>query len=105
MNVELLVTPDCPNEGATATLVRRALDDVGLTRTPIRTQVVSTKEEAEQLCFLGSPTVRIDGEDPFLDARSPTALACRVYWVDGVRSAVPDLRRLRQALKRHADAP
>ena len=48
--------------------------------------------------------VRIDGEDPFLDARSPTALACRVYWVDGVRSAVPDLRRLRQALKRYADA-
>lgn len=29
MDVELLIVPDCPNEGAAAVLVRRALDDVG----------------------------------------------------------------------------
>lgn len=104
VDVELLVVPECPNEGAAATLVRRALDDVGLRRLPIRTRVVSTDEEAEQLLFVGSPTVRIDGEDPFPTAGMPVGLACRVYLSEGVRSGLPDLRQLRQALKRRADA-
>lgn len=104
MNVELLVVPECPNEGAAAALVRRALDDIGLARVPIRTRVVPTDEEAERLVFVGSPTVRIDGEDPFSDADLPVGLACRVYLTDGVRSGVPDVRKLRQALKQHADS-
>jgi hypothetical protein len=103
VDVELLVIAECPNEGATAVLVRRALDDVGLAAVPIRTRVVSTQEEAERLRFIGSPTVRIDGDDPFSNGDSPARLACRVYVSDGVRSGVPDLRTLRQALKRHAD--
>lgn len=105
MDVELLVIPDCPNEGAAAELLRRALDDVGLSRVPVRTRVVESEPEAERLGFIGSPTVRIDGEDPFAESARPVGLACRVYLTDGVRSGVPDLRRLRQALKRHADVP
>jgi hypothetical protein len=105
VDVELLVIPECPNEGAAAELLRRALDDVGLTQVPFRTHVVESERDAERLSFVGSPTVRIDGEDPFAESRRPVGLACRVYVTDGVRRGVPDLRRLRQALKRHADVP
>ena len=102
MDVELLVTPDCPHEGATAVVLRRALDDVGLMRIPIRTRVVSTSEEADRLRFTGSPTVLIDGDDPFLKKDARVTLGCRVYPSGGLMSPVPDIRTLRQALKRHA---
>ena len=104
VDVEVLVTPDCPCEGAAVLLVRRALNDVGLSRVPIRTRLVNTDGEAQQLRFVGSPTVRINGQDPFADRRLPVSLSCRVYVTDRGRADVPDLRQLRQALKRHAAA-
>jgi hypothetical protein len=105
VDVELLLVPDCPNESAAVELLHRALADVGFARVPIRTHVVATEGEAEQLGLVGSPTVRIDGVDLFAEAGRPVGLACRLYVTDGVRSGVPDLRRLRQALEHHANLP
>ena len=102
MDVEVLVVADCPNEGAAVALVRRALDDIGLTRVPIRTRVVASDRDATELGFVGSPTVRIDGTDPFESRGMTAGLACRVYVEHGVRSGLPDLTKLRQVLKRHA---
>jgi hypothetical protein len=103
MDVEVLVVPDCPYEGRAVTLVRRALDDVGLRRVPIRTHVVASERDAEEWGFVGSPTIRTDGTDPFDSRGRATGLACRVYVEHSVRSGLPDIRKLRQALKRHAD--
>ena len=103
MDVEVLVVADCPNEGGAVTLVRRALDDIGLERVPIRTRVVVSEQDAAELGFVGSPTIRIDGTDPFENRGQATGLACRVYVEHGIRSGLPDLGRLRQALKRQAE--
>lgn len=103
MDVEVLVVADCPNEGGAVTLVRRALDDVGLKRVPIRTRVVFSEQDADELGFVGSPTIRIDGIDPFESRGMATGLACRVYVEHGLRSGLPDLGKLRQALKRQAE--
>jgi hypothetical protein len=103
VDVEVLVVAGCPNEGGAVKLVRQVLDDVGLKRVPIRTRVVASEQDAEELGFVGSPTVRIDGTDPFESRDLATGLACGVYVQHGVRSGLPDLGRLRQALKRHAD--
>jgi uncharacterized protein YlaN (UPF0358 family) len=99
VNVDLLVIPDCPNADRAEALLRTALDDVGLGRIPIRVAVIETQEQAVSRDFLGSPTIRIDGRDPFAQPELPSALACRVY--PGA-SGLPDLRDLRQALKRGA---
>lgn len=98
----MLLVPECPNEGAAAELLRRALDDVGLVQVPIQTRVVTTWHDAERLSFVGSPPVRIDGEDPFSSVGRPAGLSCRVYRSEGACSDLPDLRELRRALKRHA---
>lgn len=103
MDVEVLVVADCQNEGSAVTLVRRALDDVGLRRVPIRTRVVSSEQAAEKLGFVGSPTIRINGADPFESRGIAAGLACRIYVENGVRSGLPDLGKLRQALKSHAE--
>ena len=104
MDVELLVVPDCPNEAPAAALLRTALDDVGLARIPFTTNVIDTQAQAEGRGFIGSPTILIDGDDPFAEPGQPAAVACRIYRNATGPAGVPDLRLLRQALKRTAAA-
>ena len=40
---------------------------------------VDTQERAEALSFRGSPTVLIDGVDPWDDPNAPAGLSCRIY--------------------------
>ncbi|WP_238447174.1 hypothetical protein [Micromonospora sp. 4G55] len=105
MKVELLVVEDCPNEGLAAAVVRRALDEVGLSTVRIAVRVVTSEADAEQLGFVGSPSVLIDGRDPFAEAHHRPALACRLYRDDTGVSGVPPIRRLRQALRQAAEPP
>ncbi len=40
---------------------------------------VSDPDETERLRIRGSPTVMVDGADPFAEPLLPVGLACRVY--------------------------
>jgi hypothetical protein len=40
---------------------------------------VGTPEDAERLRFVGSPTILIDGRDPFGGTGEGFGLSCRVY--------------------------
>ncbi|MGQ0837303.1 hypothetical protein [Actinokineospora sp.] len=95
LRIELLVVPDCPHETPAALLLRRALDDEGLAATGFATVVVTSDEQAVELGFPGSPTIRIDGVDPF-EACLPPGLTCRVYRTP---AGLPDLPALRAALR------
>lgn len=99
MNVELLVVPDCPHQHAAMVLMRSALDDVGLADINFGVTVIDTQEAADRRGFIGSPTIVINGADPFAEPGRPTAMACRVYPGTG---GVPEPRSLREALKRGA---
>lgn len=105
MDVQLLVVEDCTHEGAAAALLRRALDDVGLTVIPFETQVVSDVEQAAALLFVGSPTFLINGLDPFGEPGGAPALACRLYQTGEGLTGLPGLEPLRQALKQAAHVP
>ena len=102
MDIELLVVPDCPNEAAAAELITIAVADTGV-RAIITRTIITSQDEAERRGFTGSPTILLNGSDPFAHPGAPAALACRLYAsADGLRG-VPGLRDLRQALK-HAAA-
>lgn len=101
VEIELLVVPDCPNEAAASELITTAVKDTGVSATVTRT-VISSQVQAEQRGFVGSPTILVDGFDPFTGSDAPAALTCRLYSTsDGVQGA-PPLQDLRQALKRAA---
>ena len=60
---------------------------------------VTTQEEAEELGFPGSPTIRVDGRDvDAVGADGRAMLACRIYQVDGRPSPVPSRAQLEAAL-------
>jgi len=79
VEVELLLVPDCPNAQPAEELLTSALRAAGLGSTPIRVSVIESQHAAEHRGFVGSPTILINGCDPFAEPGRPPALACRVY--------------------------
>jgi hypothetical protein len=73
MNVTLLYFDDCPNwlvaDGHLRTLGAQHPEMV------IERRIVNTVEEAEATQFRGSPSIMVDGVDPFADLDTP--VACR----------------------------
>ena len=55
-------------------LLERALQELGL-KAQINTHLIRSKEEAQQIQFLGSPTVKINGEDLEPGAKGSVHLA------------------------------
>ncbi|MEK2479279.1 hypothetical protein [Streptomyces noursei] len=99
MEIEVLVVPDCPNEKSAAEGLRRALDDIGLGDTAFTTRVITDQAEAEQSGFTGSPTILVDGRDPFAEPGRVAGLTCRAYRTPEGLAGVPGLDELRQALR------
>jgi hypothetical protein len=62
-------------------------------------QQIETPEAAEQHGFRGSPTVLIDGVDPFADPEAPVGLSYRVYATETSFAGSPSLDQLRTALR------
>lgn len=59
---------------------------------------VESPEAAEELSFRGSPTVLIDGSDPFARGGEPVGLACRIYQTPDGPAGSPTIEQLREAL-------
>jgi hypothetical protein len=77
MRLEILHVPDCP--GAEALKARLA---PLLHRQPnieVSWQVVTTESQARARGMAGSPTLLIDGADPFARPGQAVSLACRLY--------------------------
>ena len=99
MDIELLVVQDCPNEAAAADLITTAVADTRVQATVTRT-IIASQDQAHQRGFVGSPTILLNGSDPFAGPDAPAALSCRLYPTPDGPRGVPALRELRQALKR-----
>lgn len=80
MRVELLVVPACPNEALAFQRLRQALDEAGHSDTPIAVVALDEDTVGSAPAFAGSPTILIDGADPFAELATPgPGLSCRLY--------------------------
>lgn len=61
-------------------------------------QVMATEEEAERTRFHGSPSIQVNGSDPFADSGAPYGLSCRVYQTPEGSAGSPALEQIREAL-------
>ena len=99
MKVELLHIDECPNWEETGARLRTALDAVGKSDVEIDYLLLTTPEEAALHPFAGSPTILIDGQDPFPSGGPISALACRVYRTGTGLAGSPTAEQLAQALR------
>jgi hypothetical protein len=78
MEVVLQFFDGCPGWRVAHERLRSAMSAAGV-EAPIRHVEISTIEAAERAGFVGSPTILIDGRDPFPDGGASPGLACRRY--------------------------
>ena len=101
MTIEILYVADCPHVGPAVEMVRRVLAAEGLTG-HIETILVQDQDEAQAFQFLGSPTIRVGGEDVEpADAGTYACLGCRLY-SNPQNPGQPSEESVRRALRRAA---
>lgn len=96
-DVTLRYFDGCPNWKVAKERIETALGQLGGGRA-VRLERVETPQQADELGFRGSPTILIDGRDPF-DAAGPTGLSCRVYRTDAGMEGAPSVDQLVGVLK------
>ena len=100
--VELLWWQECPSWERALADLRAAMGEAGLDPDSIEVTEIDTEDDASREAFVGSPTIRIDGEDIMPPGdEQPIGLNCRVYRRrDGRTSPLPDPEDVREALAR-----
>ena len=78
MRVQLLYFDECPNWQVAEARLHEALEITGRSA-EVEKVFVATPEQAETLGFRGSPSVLVDGEDPFAQPGEAVGLSCRLY--------------------------
>ena len=91
--------PECPNHQLMVDLARRALDDVGRRDVAIDERVIETLPDAVDAGMRGSPTVLIDGRDPFADTTTEPSISCRLYRTPAGYAGIPPRDALVAALR------
>lgn len=101
MRIEVLTFEGCPNAESTRELVRQAVQSEAVEAT-IEFIEVDSPALAQELRFLGSPSVRIDGEDIESSANSSSecGLTCRMYRVGSESYGKPPIAMIRAAIRR-----
>jgi hypothetical protein len=98
--IEVLTLPGCPKRDAAIALAERVRGQLG-SAAEVRVVDVPDQPAAEQVGFLGSPTIRVDGHDiePGAESQEEYVHACRLYRVGHSLRGLPDEDWLRQALR------
>lgn len=79
--------------------IKTVLRAAGKAEAIVVREVVRTPADAERLAFTGSPTILVDGRDPFAEPGAAAALACRLYTTPYGREGAPSIEQLTEAIQ------
>lgn len=98
MELNVLAVPDCPN---LALLLRRLEQALPATGVSVPVEVITNEADAARLGMHGSPTLLVNGVDPFAAPGTATSVSCRIYRAaDGRPSGAPTVEQLKDVLHR-----
>ncbi|HEV2093254.1 MAG TPA: hypothetical protein VGR18_08840 [Rubrobacter sp.] len=104
MKIQIMYFDGCPTYLEAEKALRKVLarEDA---EAEVELVAVDTDEEAWELRFPGSPTIRADGEDLFpVPQRAEYALGCRMYATPEGLKGSPTAGMLREALTKEGHA-
>lgn len=98
MKVTIQYFDGCPHWKVADERVRRVLQDASADEVTLEYELIDSPETAEQVGFHGSPTILVDGRDPFVTGVQQVGMSCRVFRTgDGIQGA-PTEAELRKLL-------
>ncbi len=98
MELSLLSVPGCPNAALFEGRLAAAL--AGYPNAVVRRREVADEREAAEAGMHGSPTLLIDGVDPFTAPGQAPSLSCRLYRdAAGHAEGAPTVDMLRRAVR------
>src|SRR5262245_44448163 len=103
MELMILAVAGCPHAALLEERLAAAL--AGAPSAVITRRVITDPDEAARASMHGSPTVLIDGSDPFAAPGQSASMSCRLYDNGAGRlEGAPSVGRLRQAIGRAGPA-
>lgn len=96
MRFTLLYFEGCPHWLEADRLINEVARTLG--HAEIERRIVDTPEKAAAEQFRGSPTILIDGTDPFADLGSPVGLSCRIFQTPDGPAGTPTRAQLLAAI-------
>jgi len=99
MQLTVLAVPDCPNAAVLEDRLAAVLH--GRDGVLVSRELIGDEGAAARWGMRGSPTLLIDGTDPFAEPGEPPSMSCRLYRAeDGRASGAPSASQLRQVIDR-----
>jgi hypothetical protein len=103
MQVQLIYFDGCPHWRLAKERLARAVRYAGVGDVEITLVAVGDLEQATRAGLTGSPTILIDGVDPFAADNPATGISCRIYRTANGLSGAPGVVRLTAALREAAE--
>jgi hypothetical protein len=101
LELTVLAVPGCPNEPVLRDRLAQLLPDYP--DATVNRRVIRDEAAAARHGMHGSPTVLVNGSDPFAAPGTPASLSCRLYRDQGgPPGGAPPVAALREALRRAA---
>ena len=99
VRVTVLYIADCPGWQTALDRIHEAAH-VADVEVRVGTQLIESLDDAQRVGFTGSPTIYLDGVDPFAQPGAIPALACRLYRTATGLDNAPTVDQLSEALIR-----
>jgi len=99
MRVSFLYYEECPSHDLALERLREVMTEEGIFK-EVEVFKVETEDQARELRFVGSPTIRVEGQDIDPPSDSRYVLTCRTYLLEDDRiSPLPSKDMIRRALR------
>ena len=98
MHIEICYVDGCPNVQTVQERLAVALAATGHNDVHVLLRLVDSDDDATLLQFTGSPTILVDGVDPFAGTDAQIGLSCRLYHTPDGPAGAPTINQLIRAL-------
>ena len=89
----------CPHWKLADERLARVLHGVPRGKVTREYQRIDSPETAERIGFHGSPTILVDGRDPFASGAEPVGMTCRVFRTEEEAQGAPTEAQLHSLLR------